>query len=143
MPARDRYHQQLRTALEKDGWTITHDHLPMKLGKKDMYVDLGAEQLFAAEKGQSRIAVELKSFLGQSDMTELERAMGQYVICSKVMTDFDPGRELYLAVDREVYEELFEEPIGQLLLKDGLRLIVFNLNSAEILQWKPKKPSEI
>ena len=57
--------------------------------------------------------------------------------------DFDPGRELYLAVDHFIFSELFNEPNAQLLLKDGLRLIVFNPNSAEILQWKPTRPSEI
>jgi hypothetical protein len=63
MPARDRYHDQVKTALQRDGWMITHDPLKLKWGAKDMYVDLGAEQLLAAEKGMRKIAVEVKSFL--------------------------------------------------------------------------------
>ncbi len=49
MPVRDRYHGQVKNALVKDGWTITQDPLHVKWGPKDMYIDLGAEFLIAAE----------------------------------------------------------------------------------------------
>ncbi len=52
MPARDRYHHSVKIALIKDGWKITHDPLRLKWGVKDMYVDLGAEQLVTAEKSE-------------------------------------------------------------------------------------------
>ncbi len=55
------------------GWTISHDPLSLKWGVKDMYVDLGAEQLLAAEKGLRKIAVEIKSFIGPSEPDDLER----------------------------------------------------------------------
>jgi len=35
MPARDRYHDQVKSALIKDGWTITQDPLHVKWAKKD------------------------------------------------------------------------------------------------------------
>ncbi len=54
MPVRDIYHDAVRRALIKDGWTITHDPLRLDWGGKDMYVDLGAERLLAAEKGEQR-----------------------------------------------------------------------------------------
>jgi hypothetical protein len=76
MPTRDRYHDQVKIALQHDGWIITHDPLKLKWGVKDMYVDLGAEQLIAAEKDLRKIAVEVKSFLGPSEMADLERAIG-------------------------------------------------------------------
>ena len=60
--AKDVYHNTVRTALEKDGWTITHDPLTLKIGGRSAYVDLGAEKLFAAEKGGQRIAVEVEKF---------------------------------------------------------------------------------
>lgn len=41
MPTKDRYHDNCKNALIKDGWTITHDPLRLKLGSKDMYADLG------------------------------------------------------------------------------------------------------
>ena len=81
MPARDQYHQTVRQALEKDGWTITHDPYRLKLArKKYLYIDLGAEQLIAAEKDIQKIAVEIKSFRSASDMKDLEEAVGQFVL---------------------------------------------------------------
>jgi hypothetical protein len=78
MPAKDIYHAAVINALIKDGWTITHDPYTMPFGQKDVFVDLGAERLLAAEKGAERIAVEIKSFQGNSDIRDLENAIGQY-----------------------------------------------------------------
>src|SRR5260221_12842553 len=44
MPAKDIYHETVKNALLKDGWTITHDPLVLRWGTTDVYVDLGAEQ---------------------------------------------------------------------------------------------------
>ena len=96
MPARDLYHHQVRQALVKDGWTITHDPLRLTWGRKDVYVDLGAERILAAEKGSQRIAVEIKTFLGPSDMQDLEQALGQFVLYRSVLRRREPDRELYL-----------------------------------------------
>lgn len=51
MPAQDIFHDSVKNALIKDGWTITDDPLYLDYGGIDMYVDLGAEKLIAAEKG--------------------------------------------------------------------------------------------
>ena len=48
--AKDIYHDTVKTALIKDGWTVTDDPLRLKFGGRSVYVDLGAEKLFAAEK---------------------------------------------------------------------------------------------
>jgi len=61
MPARDIYHDHVKAALVKDGWTITDDPLKLSFGRKNIYVDLGAERLIAAAKGGQKIAVEIKS----------------------------------------------------------------------------------
>lgn len=98
MPARDKYHSQVRNALIKDKWTITHDPLRLTWGSKDMYVDMGAERLIAAEKGTQKIAVEIKTFSSLSEMEDLEKAVGQYVVYHDVMSKVEPERELYLAV---------------------------------------------
>jgi hypothetical protein len=76
MPAKDTYHDALCRALVKDGWTITDDPFRLIWGKRDFYVDLGAERVVAAEKAGKRIAVEVKSFLGASAMHDLELALG-------------------------------------------------------------------
>ena len=65
MSAKDIFHNTVRSALEKDGWTITHDPLFLKVTSQvKIKIDLGAEKLLAAEKGIHKIVVEVKSFLG-------------------------------------------------------------------------------
>ena len=90
MPARDIYHDCVKHALVKDDWTITHDPLSLKWGKKDMYVDLGAEQLLAAQRAERKIAVEIKSFTGLSEMSDLEKAICQYIVYHDVLAQVEP-----------------------------------------------------
>ena len=108
MPARDIYHHQVRTALIKDGWTITHDPLRLIWGRKDVFVDLGAERLLAAEKGSQRIAVEIKSFLGTSEIQDLEHALGQFVLYRTILAQREPDRQLYLAVPSTILHTVFQ-----------------------------------
>jgi XisH protein len=138
MPSRDIYHNTVKNALLKDKWTITHDPLRLELGKKDLYVDLGAEQLIAAENAERKIAVEIKSFVGRSDIDDLEKALGQYILYHDILSEREPERVLYLAIRSAVYTDLFEEPIGKLLINNGrLKLIVFDPRMEIILKWIP------
>jgi XisH protein len=55
----------------------------------------------------------------------------------------EPDRALFVAVDEEVYANLFEEPIGKVLVESQrIRLIVFDLHSETIRQWIPQNPIE-
>jgi len=62
--ARDLYHEKFKRALQKEGWTITHDPYPLRVGNIGYEIDFGAEKLLAAERPGEKIAVELKSFEG-------------------------------------------------------------------------------
>lgn len=42
MSRRDIYHDTVKRALQKDGWTITHDPFPLRIGNKRLSADLGA-----------------------------------------------------------------------------------------------------
>jgi hypothetical protein len=138
MPARDTFHDSAKRALANDGWTVTDDPLRLTYRKQDLYVDLGAEQIFAADKGPERIAVEVKSFLGPSDMADLELAVGQFLIYEQVMAETHPGRTLHLAVRLKTYRNVFEGPIGGLLLeRSRLRLLVFDEHAEAIVRWRP------
>lgn len=136
MPAKDIYHDSVKNALIKDRWTITHEPLTLRVGRKDLFVDLGAEQFLAAEKQGRKIAVEIKSFVGASEIEDLKNAVGQYVLYQNALELMEPERELYLAVRQKVYSELFEEVIGKLLLqKRQIKLIVFEPNNEVIVTW--------
>lgn len=138
MPAKDFFHDAIRVALEKDGWTITADPLVLIIGLRSVFVDLGAERLIAAERDTEKIAVEIKSFLSTSPINDLENAWGQFFFYARVLQRQDPDRELYLAVTETAFQAIFSEEAGQLLLREpGFQLIVFNPNTEEILQWQP------
>lgn len=137
MAAKDIYHDDVRSALVKDGWTITDDLLRLRWGKKDYYVDLGAEEIIAAEIPGRRIAVEIKSFVGPSVVDDIEKALGQYLIYRSILRRRQPDRELFLAVPKGI-AKLFDEPLGQLLLEDyELRVVVFHPKLKEIIRWLP------
>ena len=136
MPAKDVYHNIVITAIEKDGWLITHDPFKLKCGTKDLYIDLGAEKLIAAEKGQQKIAIEIKSFISQSPVTDLENALGQFILYYDILEEQGSDRILYLAIPYRTYTEIFTEPIGKILLKrQRLRLLVFDPKQEVIVQW--------
>ncbi len=138
MPAKDLYHDTVKTALIKDRWTITDDPLILKVGMRNALVDLGAEKLIAAERGLEKIAVEVKSFTSPSLISDLEKAWGQFFLYSRVLQKREPDRRLYMAVGRSIFETFFEEDAGRLLLQEpGFHLLVFDEAIEEIIQWKP------
>jgi XisH protein len=138
MPAKDVYHNVVIKALQKDAWLITDDPFKLKCGTKDLYIDLGAEKLIAAEKGQQKIAVEIKSFLNPSPVTDLENALGQFILYYDILEEQGSERILYLAIPQRTYTEIFTEPIGKILLKrNRLRLLVFDPKPEVIVQWIP------
>ncbi len=138
MSAKDRYHDFVKNALIKDGWVITHDPLRLAWGKKDMYVELGAELFLAAEQDERRIAVEIKSFLGRSELDDLERALGQFALYRSVLARREPDRTLFLAVPDHVLREVFDEPLGQLIVNDySLRILGFDSQAEVITRWIP------
>ncbi len=139
MPARDFDHHHVRRVLEADGWTITHDPLRLRWGVRDLYVDLGAERLLAAHKGALKIAVEIKSFVGASVVDDIEKALGQFTLYLDVLERLDPDRILYMAVSASVREEVFDDPLGQLLLaKRRINLLIYHPEKETISQWTPE-----
>lgn len=139
MPARDIYHEAAKNAMIKDGWTITHDPFRIRLARsKNLFVDLGAERLIAAERGLEKIAIEIKSFRRASDMQDLEEALGQFVLYNQLLKRYAPERKLYLAVTDEIGTSVFEEEAGQVLIEDGIiRVVTFDPLQEEIVRWIP------
>lgn len=138
MPAKDIYHEPIKNALIKDGWTITHDPYVLQWGRKDLFIDLGAEKLIAAVQNECKIAVEVKSFVNPSPISDLEKALGQYTLYLDILLKVEPERTLYLAIRQDTFDEVFKEPIGEMLLENKrLKLLVFEEKTEEVQQWIP------
>jgi hypothetical protein len=137
MPAKDLFHNTVKTALEKDGWTITDEHLSIQVEDVDFYIDLTAERILAAEKTGKKIAVEIKSFLGASDITEFQLALGQFLNYRSALRLIEPARILYLAVPVDVYDEFFSRKFIQRIIGEyQLKLLIFNPDQEEIVIWR-------
>lgn len=133
--AKDKYHDHVRTALENDGWIITHDPYKIMIGRRRGYIDLGAE-LIGAEKEAEKIAVEIKSFLGLSDLDQFEDAMGQFLIYLFALNKREPDRVLFLAIPHLFYRSFFEDPFFiELAEHYALKIAVFDQHQPKILQW--------
>ena len=109
--ARAFYHKHVKEALEKSGWEITADPLRLGKGLAKYEIDLGAQQVFAAEKGPEKIAVEVKSFLFGSRVSELHRAIGQFIDYKVALINLDPERILFLAIPEAAYISFFKKTL--------------------------------
>jgi XisH protein len=136
MSARDIFHDVVKSALQNEGWTITHDPLTIDLADGQLQVDLGAERLIAAQKDNEQIAIEIKSFTAPSATSEFHTALGQYLNYRVVLKLKEPKRLLYLAVPLEIYQSFFFRQLPQLSLKEyQLKIVIFDPKHKEIVQW--------
>jgi hypothetical protein len=134
--AKDLYHDNFKRALEKDGWWITHDPYEIRVGRIGYEVDFGAEKLLAAEKEGEKIAVELKSFAGPSEVNEFHRAVGQFNDYSAALELFEPVRVLFIGVPDSVWSDFFQEILVQKALQRvGAKLVVFDPFEEIIKAW--------
>ncbi len=136
--AKDIYHNLVKDALKINGWEITHDPFKIMLGRRRGFIDLGAErEIIAAEKENEKIAVEIKSFIGNSDLDDFEDALGQFILYWKALKTKEPERTLYLAVPLGFYNRFFDDPFFEdIALSFDIKMLIFNENTAKIEQWK-------
>jgi hypothetical protein len=136
MARRDNTHEIVKAALEREGWIISHDPLLVKIGKKSAQIDLGAEKLIIAEKESEKIAVEIKSFIALSALTDYYHALGQFMLYKMALQNQEPDRTLYLAIPSDAYEELsndiFDYPEYQQLRHN---LIIYDNQENISLLW--------
>ncbi|MEG4573584.1 XisH family protein [Microcoleus sp. N3A4] len=136
MPAKDKFHELVKTALQNQGWIITHDPYHIDLGFVDFYIDLGAEQLLAATKDNEKIAVEIKTFLAPSTISEFHTAVGQFINYRIALEFDDPERTLYLAIPLDIHKKFFKYSFIQTVIeRNQIPLLVYDTEKEEISQW--------
>lgn len=136
MPRFDKYHEAVKNALIKDGWTITDDPLTLEFEDVFLYTDLGAERALAAEKGAQKIAVEIKVFGNRSLFNDLEKAIGQYQIYRIFLEKLEPERVIFMAISEEIFQKSFQRPSVKVVTAGlNIKLLVFNEEREEVVKW--------
>ena len=108
MSAKDIFHEIVKQALEKENWVVTDDPLKLKFGNVNFQIDLGAERVLAAQRAGEKIAVEIKSFLNPSAITDFYAALGQFLSYRLAIEAIEPDRILYMAVPLDTYRTFFQ-----------------------------------
>jgi len=135
--AKDLFHEVVKNALVKEQWFITADPLKIKIDGVKLEIDLAAEKVIAAEKQGRKIAVEIKSFLNTSAITDFHAALGQFLNYRLALQMTEADRVLYLAVPLETFDSFFQERFVQEAVKlYQIRLVVYDPEKEEVSQWK-------
>jgi hypothetical protein len=136
MAAKDLFHEAVKRALEKEQWVITDDPLKIEIGGTKLEIDLGAEQILAAERAGEKIAVEIKTFLGDSPVTDYHTALGQFLNYRLALELSEPDRILYLAVPVTVHQAFFQREFAQLSVERyQIKRLIYNPIQEVIVQW--------
>jgi hypothetical protein len=135
--AKDKFHEEVKRALLKERWTVTADPLRFDYGGAYFQVDLAADRLLAAERDGEKIAIEIKSFLNPSTVTDFYGAVGQYLCYRLAMAQVEPDRRLFLAVPVRPYQTFFQTQFPQLAVDEfKISLIVYDAEQEVIIQWR-------
>ncbi len=101
-----------------------------------MKIDIAAERLIAAEREEEKIAVEVKSFISASPVSDFHVALGQFLNYRLMLEVKEPDRKLYLAVPLETYETFFQGEFMQVTTeRHKLRILVYEPMLEEIVRW--------
>lgn len=134
--ARDRFHNVVKNALKKEGWKITADPYAINIDDVDFEIDLAAEQILAAERDNKKIAVEVKSFISPSNISDFHTALGQFLNYRDALEKIESNRQLYLAVRSPIYESFFQRRfIIAAVKRYQLALVIYDVQQEVIVQW--------
>ena len=138
MPARDQIHIQVRTALEKDGWTITADPLFIPTeGLSGLYVDLAAQKVLEAEKDGKKIVIEIKGFGEQSMTHDFYEAVGQFLTYEFALQALGVDWPLFLAVPLIEYGRLEKVPLFLAILrKFAVKILIIDTQTQQVVSWQ-------
>ena len=127
MPRKDNIHESVKSALIKDGWTITDDPYRIAYEDSDVFADLRVSKTTPSDFYKV-LVIEIKEFTSVSPMNRLEQALGQFQVYRSYLHQVAPDEKLYLAVDRASYEKQFSRKSFQRIVEDyKLSLVVVDI----------------
>ena len=133
MPAKDRYHDTVKRALIKDGWTIVQEQIYLSDNQRHIWVDLSAHR----GDSENSILIEVKGFENASSQVEMfMAAIGQYAFYTAMLEFLAYSYPLYLAIPLISYEGIFQAPAAQRAVENlGIWLMVFDPITEEVVRW--------
>ncbi|MCP2727244.1 XisH family protein [Symplocastrum sp. BBK-W-15] len=136
MPARDIYHDAVKSALIKDNWVIVADPYRIQCQDIDLSADIADARPIAAEREGHKIVVDIECFVGRSLMTDFHLALGRYKLYQMLLEKTAPEYDLYLAIDDITYINFFRrEGIDFLVRSSKIKIFVVKIDEQEIVQW--------
>nr|WP_236117024.1 XisH family protein [Hassalia byssoidea] len=88
--------------------------------------------------------MRLKNFEVEKAIADLEQAIGQYVLYRLLLNRVDPEREIYLAISDITYDEIFNEPIGEVVISDlPMQLLVVDVEKIKVKLWIPPRSGKL
>jgi hypothetical protein len=135
MPSFDQCHDQVMRALQKDGWRITEQQVPMKLGKRRVFIDLQAT--YGANGSRQQIAlVEVKCFPDLQNTTqEIYTAIGQYILYRAMLKELEIETPLYLSVPEIIFNTVFDLIVQRAIEESQIKLVIVNLDEERVVRW--------
>jgi hypothetical protein len=135
MPARDRYHNTVIRALARAGWAVTAEQVAIIVAARRLWIDFQAVN----KAGSRVILVEVKGFeYMPSPVDYLGEVVGKYVLYRAALEYIQVDDPLCLAVPTAAYEGILSEDIGQqVIMRAGIRLLIFDPAKEEVVQWLP------
>jgi len=122
LPAKDHYHDPVRRALIKDGWTIEGEQVAFIGSERQVVIDLQI-----SKEGHGIILVEVKGF--QPSMVEaLANAIGKTLIYRYILNELAQNLPIWLAVPEFAYQSILTENMGITMRHQlGMDLVVFSV----------------
>lgn len=128
-------HNQVVNALQKDGWAVDQFPFVLVTETRRAFVDIRAVRKNNGHDEQILLA-EVKCFTQRnSRSSDLYTAIGQYLVYRTMLIENNLIMPLYLAVPDDIYDELFDSTIQQLIRDNDLKIITVDLEREVIIRW--------
>ena len=135
MPSFDQCHNQVMRALQKDGWRVTEQQVPMKLGRRRVFIDLRATH--GANGSRQELAlIEVKCFPDpQNTSQDIYTAIGQYILYRAMLRELELDISLYLSIPEVIYNDVFDTIVQRAVAESQIKLVIVNLDKERVVRW--------
>ncbi len=135
MPSFDQCHDQVKRALQKDGWRIVEEQAPMVLGNRRAFIDLRGTRAINGSRLQMMF-LEVRCFPdSQNTNHELYTAVGQYILYRAMLNELEVDVPLYLSIPESIFNDLYDAPVQRVVRESQIKIVVVNLDQERIVQW--------